>query len=110
LESSYQRGTTALNLNEVLPPVVSTAIRSGLPIMDRKWHGDFLAHAHLFGPEMRGSSPLRIERDTPSRQSPACQGLYPVGEGAGFAGGIVSAAVDGLLSAKQIVRQFAPFG
>jgi hypothetical protein len=110
LESSYQRGTTALNLNEVLPPVVSTAIRSGLPIMDRKWHGDFLAHAHLFGPEMRGSSPLRIERDMPSRQSPACQGLYPVGEGAGFAGGIVSAAVDGLLSAKQIVRQFAPFG
>lgn len=108
LDSSYQRGTTALNLNEILPPVVSAAIRSGLPIMDRKWRGDFLAHAHLLGPEMRGSSPLRIERDTQSRQSPACRGLYPVGEGAGYAGGIVSAAVDGLLSAKQIVRQFAP--
>ena len=64
LESSYQRGTTALNLNEVLPPVVSAAIRSGLPVMDRKWHGDFLAHANLLGPEMRGSSPVRIERDT----------------------------------------------
>ncbi|MCL4207162.1 MAG: hypothetical protein KJ000_32170 [Pirellulaceae bacterium] len=110
LESSYQRGTTALNLNEVLPPVAAAAIRSGLPVMDRKWHGDFLANANLLGPEMRGSSPVRIERDPASRQSPACLGLYPVGEGAGFAGGIISAAVDGLLSAKQIVRQCAPCG
>ena len=110
MESSYQRGTTALNLNEVLPPIVSAAIRAGLPVMDRKWHGAFLAHAHLLGPEMRGSSPLRIERDMLSRQSPACRGLYPVGEGAGFAGGIISAAVDGLLSAKQIVRQCARCG
>ncbi len=110
LESSYQRGTTAMNLNEVLPPAVSAAIRSGLPVMDRKWRGEFLANANLLGPEMRGSSPVRIERDTTSRQSPACAGLYPVGEGAGFAGGIISAAVDGLLSAKQIVRQFAPCG
>ena len=94
----------------VLPPVVSAAIRAGLPVMDRKWHGDFLPNANLLGPEMRGSSPMRIERDAVSRQSPACLGLYPVGEGAGFAGGIVSAAVDGLLSAKQIVRQFARCG
>ncbi len=107
LESSYARGTTALNLNEILPAAVSDAIRSGLPIMDRKWHGDFLTHANLLGPEMRGSSPVRIERKETSRQSPDCLGLYPVGEGAGFAGGIVSAGVDGLLSAKQIVRQFA---
>lgn len=110
LESSYRRGTTALNLNEVLPPIVSAAIRSGLPLMDRKWHGDFLANASLLGPEMRGSSPLQIERGVESRQSLACLGLYPVGEGAGFAGGIVSAGVDGLLSAKQIVRQFARCG
>jgi hypothetical protein len=110
LESSYRRGTTALNLNDVLPPIVSAAIRSGLPVMDHKWRGDFLANANLLGPEMRGSSPVRIERDTVSRQSPACAGLYPVGEGAGFAGGIISAAVDGLLSAKEIMRQFAPCG
>ncbi len=107
LETSYQRGTTSLNLDEVLPPVVLAAIRSGLPVMDRKWHGQFLPHSNLLGPEMRGSSPVRIERDLSTRQSPACAGLYPVGEGAGFAGGIISAAVDGLLSAKQIVRQFA---
>lgn len=108
LESSYQRGTVAMNLEAVLPPLATAAIRSGLPIMDRKWHGQFLANATLLGPEMRGSSPVRIERDRTNRQSPACAGLYPVGEGAGFAGGIISAAVDGLLSAKQIVRQFAP--
>ena len=107
LASSYERGTVALNLNEVLPPIVSAAIRSGLPVMDHKWHGDFLKNANLLGPEMRGSSPVRIERDLTTRQSPACQGLYPVGEGAGFAGGIISAAVDGLLTAKQIVNQFA---
>ena len=107
LASSYERGTVALNLDEVLPPIISTAIRSGLPVMDQKWRGDFLKNANLLGPEMRGSSPVRIERDVVTRQSPACIGLYPVGEGAGFAGGIISAAVDGLLSAKQIVRQFS---
>lgn len=76
--------------------------------MDRKWRGDFLRNANLVGPEMRGSSPVRIDREFESRQSPACVGLFPVGEGAGFAGGIISAAVDGLLSAKQLVRTFAP--
>ena len=108
LESSYPRGLAPLNLEQVLPPIVVAAIRDGLPLMDLKWRGDFLKDANLIGPEMRGSSPVRIERDLLTRQSPASIGLYPVGEGAGFAGGIISAAVDGLLSAKQIVRQFAP--
>ena len=108
LESSYSRSLAPLNLDNVLPPVALSAIRSGLPLMDLKWRGDFLRHANLIGPEMRGSSPVRIDRDLATRQSPACAGMYPVGEGAGFAGGIISAAVDGLLSAKQIVRTFAP--
>lgn len=110
LECSYQRGLAPLNLNNVLPPVVLSAVRSGLPLMDRKWRGDFLRNANLIGPEMRGSSPVRIERDPSTRQSLGCVGLYPVGEGAGFAGGIISAAVDGLVSAKQLVRVFAPYG
>ena len=63
--------------------------------------------AVLVGPEMRGSSPVRIVRDPASFQSPAIRGLYPIGEGAGFAGGIVSAAVDGLRAAKKVVEQFA---
>ena len=74
--------------------------------MDKKLRGDFLKNAILVGPEMRGSSPIRIDRDLVTRQCPNISGLYPVGEGAGYAGGIVSAAVDGLRSARVIVRQF----
>jgi len=76
--------------------------------MDQRWRGKFLKEATLTGPEMRGSSPVRIDRDSMSRQTPGIDGLYPVGEGAGYAGGIISAAVDGLRSARVIVRQFSP--
>ncbi|MFN8856233.1 MAG: NAD(P)/FAD-dependent oxidoreductase [Planctomycetaceae bacterium] len=107
-ESSYERGTIALDLQQLLPPEVASAIRAGLPIMDRKWRGDFLKNAVLVGPEMRGSSPVRIDRDHQTRDCPGFAGLYPVGEGAGYAGGIVSAAVDGLRSAKSIVARYAP--
>ena len=95
-------------LDQVLPPVVTNAIRQSLPIMDKKLRGDFLKQAILVGPEMRGSSPIRIDRDLITRQCPNIAGLYPVGEGAGYAGGIVSAAVDGLRSARVLVRQFQP--
>ncbi len=107
-ESSCQRGITPKTLDEFLPPVIVQAIRNGLPVMDHKWRGDFLKDAMLVGPEMRGSSPVRIERDRETRQASGFAGLYPVGEGAGYAGGIISAAVDGLRSAREIVRQFAP--
>jgi uncharacterized protein len=106
LDCSYQRGTFPLALDEVLPPTAARAIREGLPIMDQKWRGDFLKEAVLVGPEMRGSSPVRIPRDTHSRQVNGFVGLYPVGEGAGYAGGIVSAAVDGLRTATHIVSEF----
>ena len=59
------------------------------------------------GPESRGSSPVRIPRDQRTRQSPAVAGLYPCGEGAGYAGGIISAAVDGLRTARVLVATFA---
>ena len=108
LECSYQRGISPLELSSVLPPAIASAIRSGLPIMDQKWRGDFLKDAILVGPEMRGSSPVRIPRHEVTRQAPGFAGLYPVGEGAGYAGGIVSAAVDGLRTAKSIVAEYAP--
>lgn len=108
IPSSYQRGTVSTDLQAILPPVVIQAIRTGLPIMDKRWKGRFLDNATLIGPEMRGSSPVRIDRDPTTRQVPGLAGMYPVGEGAGYAGGIVSAAVDGLRSAREIVRQFAP--
>jgi uncharacterized FAD-dependent dehydrogenase len=75
--------------------------------MDRRWQGRFLASAVLVGPESRGSSPVRIDRDPESRESPGVPGLYPVGEGAGYAGGIVSAAVDGLRTARAIIGKYA---
>jgi uncharacterized FAD-dependent dehydrogenase len=107
LPTSYKRGTISAQLADVLPPSIAQTIRSGLPLMDKQWNGEFLKHATLVGPEMRGSSPVRIPRDNDSRQVVGIAGLYPVGEGAGYAGGIISAAVDGLRSAKSIVKQFA---
>ncbi|MSR58232.1 MAG: FAD-dependent oxidoreductase [Planctomycetaceae bacterium] len=107
LDCSYPRGTVPGNLEQVLPPAAARAIRAGLPIMDQKWRGEFLKEAVLVGPEMRGSSPVRIDRDKTTRECPGIAGLYPVGEGAGYAGGIISAAVDGLRSAKTIVSRHA---
>ena len=105
--SSYPRGVVSADLREVLPPGVATVIADGLPRMDRRWHGRFLPEAVLAGPEARGSSPVRIVRDPVTRASPGIEGLYPVGEGAGYAGGIVSAAVDGLRSARAIIAAYA---
>jgi uncharacterized FAD-dependent dehydrogenase len=106
--SSYKRGTSPLDLAKLLPAQVAAAVRAGLPVMDEKFRGDFLRHATLVGPEMRGSSPVRIDRDPATRTCPNIDGLYPVGEGAGYAGGIVTAAIDGLRSARAIVERFAP--
>jgi uncharacterized protein len=108
LPSSYQRGTAPIDLGEILPPIVLEALERGLPVMNRRFHGLFLKDATLTGPEARGSSPVRIPRDPRTRQSPAVAGLYPCGEGAGYAGGIVSAAVDGLRTARVLVATFAP--
>lgn len=106
-DCSYARGLTPMALDEVLPPAVIQAIRQSLPLLDRKLRGEFLKQAVIVGPEMRGSSPVRIDRDRTTRESPFLPGLYPIGEGAGYAGGIVSAAVDGLRSARELVRRFA---
>ncbi len=105
LPSSYERGTVPSDLELILPPVVTRAMGRGLVAMDRKMRGAFLRDAVLTGPESRGSSPVRIPRDDHSRQCPTVAGLYPCGEGAGYAGGIVSAAVDGLRTARAIVAR-----
>ncbi len=107
LPSSYPRGTVPAALNGVVPGTVAKLIRKALPLMDKRWKGDFLANATLVGPEMRGSAPVRILRDRESFETPGFGGLYPVGEGAGYAGGIITAAVDGLRAAREIVRRFA---
>ncbi|HEV3168411.1 MAG TPA: NAD(P)-binding protein [Isosphaeraceae bacterium] len=106
LPSSYARGTIAADVGTILPPSVLEALERGLPVMDRRFRGLFLKDATLTAPESRGSAPVRIPRDSTTRQSPALIGLYPSGEGAGYAGGIVSAAVDGLRTARAIVARF----
>jgi uncharacterized FAD-dependent dehydrogenase len=106
--SSYPRGLVLADLAELVPPLIVEALHHGLPILDRRWRGRFLANATLVGPEARGSSPVRIVRDDRTRETPDIEGLYPVGEGAGYAGGIVSAAVDGLRSAKAVIGTYAP--
>jgi uncharacterized FAD-dependent dehydrogenase len=106
--SSYPRGLVLADLAGLVPPLIVDALHRGLPILDRRWHGRFLAQATLVGPEARGSSPVRILRDDVTRETPGIEGIYPVGEGAGYAGGIVSAAVDGLRSARAVIAKYAP--
>ena len=96
---SYPRGLVLADMAELVPPMIVEALRHGLPLLDRRWQGRFLTDATLVGPEARGSCPIRMVRDAQTREAPGIAGLYPVGEGAGYAGGIVSAAVDGLRSA-----------
>jgi uncharacterized FAD-dependent dehydrogenase len=103
---SFRRGSVAAAIAELVPPLVVKALKNGLPILDRRWRGRFVAEATLAGPEARGSAPVRILRDEQTRQTPGIEGLYPVGEGAGYAGGIVSAAVDGLRSAKAVMARY----
>jgi uncharacterized FAD-dependent dehydrogenase len=107
-DASYPRELISAQLEEVIPPFVAAALRDGLPIMNQRWHGAFLRDAALVGPEARGSAPVRIVRDDVSHDVPGFAGLYPAGEGAGYAGGIVSAAVDGLRIAKSIIAKYAP--
>ena len=95
-------GVTWTTLNGVLPDYVLTALKEALPVFDRKLRGFACPDAVLTGVETRSSSPVRILRDG-AFQSPALSGLYPCGEGAGYAGGITSAAVDGIKAAEAVL-------
>jgi uncharacterized FAD-dependent dehydrogenase len=107
IPTSYRRGGRTTDISLFLPDPVLAALLSGLPRLDRRFGGRFLRDATLTGPEARGSSPVRIVRDPRTRESPGAAGLYPCGEGAGYAGGIISAAVDGLRTARAIVAAYS---
>ncbi len=100
---TYSPGVTWGNLNQCLPDYVIESLQSALPLFDRKVHGFACNDAVLTGVETRSSSPIRIQRDE-TLQS-ALQGIYPCGEGCGYAGGIVSAAVDGIRVAEAIASR-----
>lgn len=108
IESSYPRQVVPAELAALVPPQVAAALYAGLPLLDRRWRGEFLRGATLVGPEARGSAPVRLLRDEHTLESPTVRGLLPVGEGAGYAGGIVSAALDGLRAAKALIPRYAP--
>ena len=101
VKPTYRPGVTWTNIDDVLPQFVADAMREALPLMDKKLKGFADNNAVLTVPETRSSSPVRILRDKNTMQSDI-SGLYPCGEGAGYAGGIMSAAVDGLKIAEKI--------
>lgn len=102
--SSYRPGTVETDLATVLPSYVTETLREGIAAFGRKMKGFVTAEATLTGVETRTSAPLRIPRDD-TCQSPSLAGLYPAGEGAGYAGGIMSAALDGVRIADLIAAR-----
>ena len=98
---TYRPGVHWCDLHDVLPEKLTRSMEAALPLLDQKLNGFAGPDAVLTAPETRSSSPVRILRDD-SRQS-ALRGLYPTGEGAGYAGGIMSAAVDGIMTAEAIL-------
>ena len=101
--SSYLPGTLPVSLDEFLPPFVSQSLRGALKIFGQKMRGYASQEAILLAAESRTSSPVRMVRDKSTLEHPQIKGLYPCAEGAGYAGGIVSAAMDGENCAKALV-------
>jgi len=107
VQPSYQPGVLLGDLGSSLPAYAIDAIREALPAFGRQIHGFDREDAVLTGVESRTSSPVRITRDAESLQSLNVRGLYPCGEGAGYAGGILSAGVDGIKVAEAVARNLA---
>lgn len=101
--NSYLPGTKSSMLDNILPDFVSDSLRAALPLFGKKIKGYYTNEAILVGVESRTSSPVRIPRDKETYQHPQVKGLYPCAEGAGYAGGILSAAIDGINCANAIL-------
>ena len=95
-KTSYQPGIVSIDLNTVLPAIVSKRLRKAFLAYGKKMNGYYTNEAVLHAPESRTSSPVSIPRNTESLEHINVKGLYPCGEGAGYAGGIISAAIDGI--------------
>jgi uncharacterized FAD-dependent dehydrogenase len=108
LETSYPLGGQWTKIASLVPDAVSAALRRALPMLERKFPGFAGEQALITAPETRASGPIRILRVAETRQAVQTENLYPVGEGAGYAGGIVSAAVDGIKTADLIIRHYSP--
>lgn len=104
--STYRPGVRPASLREVLPAFAADALAAALPHFARKIRGFADKGALLTGVETRTSAPLRIVRDNESREAKGKAGVYPAGEGAGYAGGIMSAALDGYYTALAVMRKY----
>ncbi len=107
VKPSYRPGVRWGSLDGCLPGFVTGSMRQALPLLDKKLHGFADPDAVLTGVETRSSSPVRIERDEGCQSN--IRGLYPCGEGAGYAGGIMSAAVDGIRCAEAVIDESLEF-
>ena len=105
VQPTYRPGVTWCDLHTVLPEKITDALEQAIPMLDGNLKGFAHPDAVLTAPETRSSSPVRIVRGE-NKQSVALQGLYPAGEGAGYAGGIMSAAIDGILCAEALITDW----
>ena len=105
VKPTYKPGYTLSNLNEILPDFVSETLKEGIQELDKKMHGFGDDDSILTGVETRSSSPVQIIRDKETLNSINVEGLYPCGEGAGYAGGIMTAAIDGIRCAIKILEK-----
>jgi len=103
VQPTYRPGVTWCDLHGVLPEKITRALKEALPLLDGSLKGFSDPESVLTAPETRSSSPVRIVRDE-SKQSLGLKGLYPAGEGAGYAGGIMSAAIDGMTCAEALIE------
>jgi uncharacterized FAD-dependent dehydrogenase len=104
-DTSYQPGLTSAPLHSLLPKLIGGKLRKGFKDFGEKMHGFYTEEANVIGVESRTSSPVNIPRDETTLVHPELEGLYPCGEGGGYAGGIVSAAMDGERCAEAAVAQ-----
>jgi uncharacterized FAD-dependent dehydrogenase len=106
LDTSYQPGLESVEMREVLPPFISARLAMAFKAFGQKMKGYLTNDAQLIGVESRTSSPVRVPRDRESFEHPQIKRLYPCGEGAGYAGGIVSAAMDGERCAEKLIAAY----
>lgn len=104
-ETSYIPGIVSVPLSEIIPEGIRERMKKALIFFGKKKHGYYTEEAQILAPESRTSSPIRIPRDRDSFEHIQISGLYPCGEGAGYAGGIVSAAIDGQNCAKALINK-----
>ncbi len=105
--TSFLPGLNPAALQDILPEFVTDSLKRGIKEFNKKMPGFITEDAHLIGVETRTSSPVRICRRSDG-QSETISGIYPCGEGAGYAGGIISSALDGIKAAQNLIDNLAP--